>query len=523
MNRGIRIWAAVLLTGASTSVVQAFAEPQTRLAGGTVEVSSAIKHDVSPPLRDLAPQAPVVARQEKPLRSLLPAGIGVGQVDRARQTTPPAQPVPGTIGQNFDGLGNTFPGFTVVAAPPDPNGAVGATQFVQWVNLSFAVFDKTTGAPVMGPTAGNTLWTGFGAPCETSNDGDPIAQYDKAAGRWVLTQPVFTAPFAQCVAASMSSDATGGYFRYAFPQPNFPDYPKLGVWPDAYYVTVNAFSGRRFAGARACALDRMRMLVGGPATQQCVQLSPSFASLLPSDLDGTTAPPAGSPAFFLNFGANSLNLWKFHVDFAAPANSTLSGPINLPVAPFSPACRGGACIPQLGTRQLLDSLADRLMYRLAYRQFADHASLVVNHSVDPGNGTSGIRWYELRSPNGVPSIFQQGTFAPDANFRWMGSIAMDKLGDIAVGYSVSSSQINPQIRLTGRLPTDPLGTLDGEIHVIDGTGSQLKRLNRWGDYSSISVDPIDDCTFWYTTEYLATSGTFNWSTRIAAFKFANCV
>jgi hypothetical protein len=335
-------------------------------------------------------------------------------------------------GLNFDGIGQGAYGFSVTSAPPDTNGAVGATQFLQWVNTSFAVFDKSAGALVYGPAAGNTFWTGFGGACETSNSGDPIAQYDKAAGRWVVTQPVFTAPYLVCVAISTTSDATGTYNRYVFSMPSFPDYPKLGVWSDAYYMSFNVFGRHSFLGANACALDRAHMLSGAAATMQCFQQSSSVDSLLPSDLDGTTPPPAGSPAFFLNYGSNSLNLWKFHVDFTTPANSTFTGPVTLAVAPFSPVCGGATCIPQLGTSNQLDSLADRLMYRLAYRNFGDHDSLVVNHSVTAGSG-GGIRWYEIQNPNTNPVVFQQGTFAPDTGYRWMGSIAMDKAGDIAVG------------------------------------------------------------------------------------------
>jgi hypothetical protein len=242
---------------------------------------------------------------------------------------------------------------------------------------------------------------------------------------------------------------------------------------------------------------------------------------LPSDIDGLTAPPAGSPAYFLNFGTNSLNLWQVSNLNFTNGTGTISSPTNLPVAAFAAACGGGACIPQLGTNQRLDSLADRLMYRLAYRNFGDHEALVVNHSVTAGTGT-GIRWYEIRSPGATPVVFQQGTFAPDTSFRWMGSAAMDQAGNIAVGYSVSSTTLNPAIRFTGRAPSDPLGTLGTELSIQVGTGSQLANLSRWGDYSSISVDPTDDCTFWYTTEYLKANGTFNWSTRIANFKFAGC-
>jgi hypothetical protein len=282
-----------------------------------------------------------------------------------------------------------------------------------------------------------------------------------------------------------------------------------------------------FLGARICAYDRLMMLAGLPATQQCFQLTSSFGGLLPSDLDGPLSPPpAGAPNYFVNFGSNSLNLWRFHVDFIAPGNTMLTGPINIPVAAFSPACNGGACVPQLGTRQKLDSLGDRLMYRLAYRNVPlGVETLVVNHAIAAGarkSRSTGVRWYELRNPAGTPTVFQQGTYAPDATFRWMGSAAMDKVGNIAIGYSVSSGKIHPGIRIAARAATDPPGTLGLEQSIIEGTGSQLRNLNRWGDYSALSVDPVDDCTFWYTNEYLKADGTFNWSTRIANFKLPGC-
>jgi hypothetical protein len=237
------------------------------------------------------------------------------------------------------------------------------------------------------------------------------------------------------------------------------------------------FQGNTFVGAKACAYDRAKMLIGAAATQVCFQLSSSFGGLLPSDLDGSIAPAAGVPNFFLNYGTNSLKLWKFHVDFTTPANSTFTGPTSIPVATFSPACGGGTCIPQPGTKQKLDSLADRLMYRLAYRKFADgHEALVVNHSVTAG-ASVGIRWYEIRNPNGTPTVFQQSTFAPDATYRWMGSIAMDKQGNIAVGYSASSTTVNPSIRYTGRLVTDALNTMQAENSIIAGGGAQQRSLS----------------------------------------------
>ncbi len=246
-------------------------------------------------------------------------------------------------------------------------------------------------------------------------------------------------------------------------------------------------------------------------------------------MDGSSLPPANSPNFFLAFGNNTLELWKFHVDWATPSNSILSGPTLISVAAFGEACNGGSCIPQAGTGQKLDSLGDRLMYRLAYRFFPDgHEALVVNHSIRAGKRSVGVRWYELRNPSGgtmaagTPFLYQQGTYAPDSTFRWMGSIAMDKVGNLGLGYSVSSGAIHPGIRFTGRAPTDPLGVLGVETSIVAGTGSQTANLNRWGDYSDMTVDPTDDCTFWYTNEYLKSNGTFNWSTRIASFKFSSC-
>ncbi len=498
------------------------------LAQGRPEVHFSERHDVSPNLRDV-PQLPpeVGAQRQIPLRMPFPPQAeGPVQHDPALQTAlGPLANV--TTGLNFLGVGVGLGNFTDCCAPPDTNGAVGATQFVQWVNLSFAVFDKTTGALVMGPVAGNTLWSGFGGACETNNSGDPIAQYDKAANRWVLAQPVFVSPFLYCIAVSTTSDATGTYNRYQFSMPNFPDYPKLGVWPDGYYATFNMFSGNTFLGARACAFDRNAMLAGAAATAVCFQQGSTIASLLPSDLDGSTAPPAGSPNFFLTLGTNALSLFKFHVDFVNTNNSTFTGPTTITVSAFTQACNGGgSCIPQPSTATRLASLGDRLMYRLSYRNFGDHEALAANHSVSTtvtGRRTTGVRWYEVRSPNGTPTVFQQATFAPDTTSRWMGSIATDKAGDLAVGYSVSSSSLFPSIRFTGRVPTDALNTLQAESTLITGAGSQNALLTRWGDYSSISVDPVDNCTFWYTSEYLMNTGSFNWSTRIGSFKFPGCL
>jgi len=502
-----------------------------------VETRLEIKHDVSAPLRDIVPIRPTGHHREVDVLRRIPVHsnpAAPNRQDEALQSSVNGPRISTVAGKSILGVGADFVGpqgaYLVGSIPPDTEGVVGATQYVQWVNTAFAVFNKSTGAVVYGPADGNTLWTGFGGPCETNNDGDPIAQYDKAANRWILTQFSVTGgpPFYQCVAISTTSDATGSYTRYAFQYANFNDYPKLGVWPDAYYISYNMFQGNSFIGSQVCAFDRSKMLAGQAATQQCVQLSSSFGGLLPSDLDGATPPPAGSPNYYVAFGANVLQLWKFHVDWTTPANSTFTGPKNIPVAAFNAACNGGGtCIPQSGTTQQLDSLADRLMYRLAYRNFGDHESLVVNHSVDAGSGRVGVRWYELRSPGAAsPTVFQQGTFAPsDTLYRWMGSIAMDKVGNIAMGYSVSDSNSFPSIKFTGRVPGDTLGTMETEANIITGSGSQddgSGSVSRWGDYSAMTVDPVDDCTMWYTNEYLPATGAFNWDTHINSFRFPTC-
>lgn len=495
-------------------------------AQSLMSVRKAVHQDVSPPLRDLikfAPKVPLGKHEAEPARRIpLPPGLAALAEDPVRQQTM----TPGTpaASSSFEGLGQGQYGFSVQYAPPDTNGTVGATQYVQWVNVSFAVFNKSTGALVAGPTAGNTLWAGFGGGCQNNNDGDPIVLYDKAAQRWVFSQfSVSSTPYLQCIAVSTTSDATGSYYRYSFQYNRFDDYPKMGVWPDAYYETFNMFNGNNFVGADACAYNRAAMLTGGAATQVCFQQTSSVGGLLPADLDGSTPPPAGSPNYMLYYGTNKLNLYKFHVDFATPSNSTFTGPTVISVASFTPLCGGGTCVAQPGTTNQLDSLADRLMYRLAYRNFGTHESLVVNHSVAVSGGGGGVRWYEIQNPSGTPALAQQATFAPDSSYRWMGSIAMDQAGDIALGYSVSDgTSVFPSIAYTGRVPSDPAGTMEAEVNVVSGGGSQTGALNRWGDYSAMQVDPVDDCTFWFTTEYLKSTGSFNWNTRIVKFKFPGC-
>lgn len=496
------------------------------LAAQQPVVSSESHHDTSPPLRSLTPILPT-----GPQHIFRPRHTPVRHHD---QPDPLAQAATSgstsstylsiTPGQGFDGIGQST-GYNVPGAPSDSNGAAGSSQFVETVNLAFAVYDKTTGRKLYGPAAINTLWSGFGGPCQNNNDGDPIVLYDHLANRWVLSQFAVTGgpPFYECIAVSQTSDATGKWYRYAFSYPYFPDYPKMGIWPDAYYTSYNMFEGNYYPGPRLCALHRSNMLQGKAASQQCVQLGYFYSTVLPADLDGKRLPPSGSPEIFVALGlSNDLLLWRYHVSWSSPSTSKVTGPTKISIASFTQACASGSCIPQSWTTQKLDAIGDRLMYRLAYRNFGTYQALVTNHTVKPGTGAAAaIRWYELRNTTGSWSLYQQSTYAPDKNSRWMASMAMDKTGHIALGYSVSSPSMHPGVRYNGRSPWATKDFLQGENSLVSGGGSQHD-IDRWGDYTSMSVDPADDCTFWYTNQYLTSSGSFNWSTRIASFKFPTC-
>jgi hypothetical protein len=404
------------------------------------------------------------------------------------------------------------------------------------VNVTLAVYSKRDGTLQLGPVAIHSLWDGFGGLCENggetatySDGGDPIVLYDHLADRWMVSQLQFDETFtktAQCIAISTSSDATGSYHRYQFDYgADFPDYPKFGIWPDAYYNSINVFPGKSFAGAQACAFDRAAMLAGRSATSICFQQSPAISSLLPSDLDGSTLPPAGAPNYFVGLAdATHLNVFQFHADFATPTASTFTGPVLVSVAPFNEICARAttvACIPEPEPGEKVDGLSDRVMFRLAYRNFGDHEALVVNHTVE-GGALGGVRWYEIRNPGGTPSVFQQGTIVdPNTDF-WLGSVAMDRAGDIAIGFNAMSKNDFSSVFVAGRRAADPPGAMFGPLRLVIGSGVQFKSYKRWGDYSSMTVDPKDDCTFWYTQEYYVASGSFNWATRIAAFKFDNC-
>jgi hypothetical protein len=404
------------------------------------------------------------------------------------------------------------------------------------VNLTWAVYDKATGGLLMGPTALNNIWSGFGGLCQTVAGGDPIVLYDKAAQRWLISELAYNGSFTSnfiCVAVSTSNDATGSYNRYAFSfGTTIPDYPKYSVWPDAYYLNVNGFGngGFTFLGAQPCALDRAAMLAGNPAAALiCFAPRPLDYSFLPGDMEGATPPPTGAPNNFIELWDQvTLHAFKFHVDFVTPANSTFTGPTNITIPNWVQICpTTRACIPQPSPGELVDSIGNRLMFRMAYRNFGDHETLTATHTVKPASGTAiaATRWYELRnaSVGGNFTVFQGGTFQNAKISLWMGSIAMDKVGDIALGMSASSSTVKPSVVYTGRTPTDPKNKMESPFVVVHGTGVQTAGGNRWGDYSSMAIDPSDDCTFWYTQEYYKTTGSGSWSTRINSFKFPGCI
>jgi N-acetylneuraminic acid mutarotase len=490
-------------------------------------VGRSYKNAISPPARSLGR---AYGTEQLNARAELPSLFGgkpVRQVnDPVVQSTMPDPNMPAPI-FNFEGI--DFPGVVCNCAPPDTNGEVGLSQYVQIVNEGFQVFDKSTGLAEAPAVAISSLWTGFGGRCEFSGHGDPVVVYDQLANRWLISQFAGAFPSEpitdQCIAVSTGSDALGTYAVYGFHMTdNFYDYPKFGVWPDAYYASANIFnaSGTAFLGPQAYAFDRDAMLAGTPATFIAAPMgSPSDDSYMPADLDGLVPPPAGAPNPYVSIGV--LATWpvhRFHVDFDNPLNSTFDFVGNLTPASFSPLLGG---IPQLGVGDQLDTLADRGMFRNAYRNFGDHEALVGNITVASG-GVAGIRWFEVNHVTaGTPAFTQQGTYQPDSTYRWMGSVAMDGNSNLSLGFSASSTSIFPQIRYAGRLAGDTPGELSqGEEHLFDGTGSQTDTVSRWGDYSDMTVDPVDDCTFWYTQEYYQTTSSFNWRTRVGNFKFPTC-
>jgi uncharacterized repeat protein (TIGR01451 family) len=538
---------AATASGPSLSVTPSTSAPgklalEKRFAAkrpGRVTVRHSYNNDVSRPLRLMRPLAFRPSREREASPNPKTGRYHRNAPDRVVQTRmkTSAPRMPSTI-LNVNGI--AFPGVNCSCFPPDTNGEVGLSQYVEMVNQGIQVFDKATGASVYGPVDIATLWNGFGGVCDPNNAdawGDPIVVYDQLANRWVISQfagyDTFGTMTDECIAVSRTSDATGSYNRYDFHLgANFYDYPKIGVWPDGYYMSMNVFNaaGNTYLGPQPFAFNRTAMLHGLPGTFITTGITNGNTEdpYLPADLDGATPPPNGAPAPFVEWPGNgTYKVYRFHADWVTPANSTFALAGSPAAAPFTQLCGTTPnCVPQLGTTAGLDLLGDRLMFRAAYRNFGDHESLVSNYTVGVSN-VAALRWFELNHlTSGSPTVVQQSTFnnGGDGVWRWMGSTAEDRLGDMALGYSASSSALHPQIRYVGRVAADPVNTLgQAEAHIFDGAGSQTNAsYYRWGDYSDMTVDPVDDCTFWYAQEYYAAVANVDWRTRIANFKYPGC-
>src|SRR5438093_1235856 len=557
-----------ICAGAASAGPAAAGSTANPAASPTPTVRWDAAHDVSPPLRDLAagrtaPDAEDPANE--PDRGPIATGDSGNSPDGALQSALLPVTIPSTQ-QNFEGLSNqdNFDIFGFRVNPPDPNGEVGPNNYVEMVNLTFAVYDKS-GNRLLGPVDTGTLWDGFAVPDCTEPSGDPVVLYDQFMDRWILSQ--FTTsglddpskPFWNCVAVSTTSDPTGSYYRYAFETGHFqffPDYPKYGNWPDSYVLTTREFGPTVEYGIGVYALEKNKMINGEPARAVNFFLDGNDPDilplvgdgLLPADVDGkqkpktdTTIPLVGTQDDGASYGAtfDALNIWDLNVKWRSTPIASLVLNTQLPTAPFdsifpcAPTSRD--CLPQPGITnpaQYLDILSyrQRPTFRLAYRNFNTYETMVTNQSVEATPGVAGVRWYEIRRDAlGAYSVFQQGTYAPgDGVHRWMGSVAMDKKGDIALGYSVvNGTTVYPGIRYTGRLSGDTLGQMTlGEGTIIDGTGVQRTTLSRWGDYTDMTVDPTDDCTFWYVNEYYTLAGqlssTAGWQTRIGSFRLPGC-
>lgn len=527
---------AMAAVAQDTTAAKAEAQAQKIQVTGPI-VAKDFKHDTGPLLREIVPLLPEFGTPElheidnppNPNFEKWSERPFVEDPALQKPENSPTQqtPNPGLV---YDALGYGD-SFFCNCMPADNDGAPGTTQYVEYVNTFYAVYDKS-GNTVLGPVSGNSFWSKFGGSCQTDNSGDTIIRFDAAAQRWVASQFAInnSGDDYECVAVSQTDDATGAYNRYAFGFATFPDYPKMGVWPDAYYWTFND----QGSASMVCATDRTAMLAGNSATIVCFTPSGQFG-MLPADLDGATPPASGTPNFFMELdpdGSSNLSMWQFHVDFTTPSNSTFTGPTLIPVASFKPSCPGatrGACAPQPDTgSDKLETLSDRLMYRLAYRNYGDHTVLTTSHTVQVSGTGAGVRWYEIHNPETGPTVYQQGTFSPDSQYRFMGAVAMDTNQDLVVGFTRSGSGSGqyPSLVYAGRIPSDSLGTLESEVTLLAGTGSQSSGgADRWGDYSSMTVDPTDDCTFWFTESYIKTTGKnggFNWSTAIGNFIFPGC-
>lgn len=508
------ISAPTLIGNNVVSVAAAYISPPE--ANG-IAVGRSMMNSLSRPLREITPVPMLVDidSQDSDKENGTTEGVLEGTIQGnalvQQSFAPLTMPTPIT---NWDGL--AYMGLAWTARPPDTTGEAGLSHYVQAVNSSFQVWTKQ-GDPLYGPVTFQSLWANTSSPCGTLVSRDLFLLYDQLADRWWINSHISdnSGNFYVCAALSQTYDPTGAWYLYTFPFSGSIDYEKVGVWPDGYYMSTN-----RGSAYTPVVFNRAKMLAGLPADFQ-TQTNVSYRAIIPADLDGSTLPVDGTPNYFIGSRYNgNLTIYKFHVDWQTPSLSFFTPWANLPVQNYSTCI---SCIEQPDTTQILFNNDDRIMPRLAYRRFVDHDALVLNYSISVGGQPSrtGIRWSEIRNPGTTPTMYQESTYAPaDGASRWMGSIAMDRVGDLALGYSVSSNTIYPSIRYAGRTVTAPLNELDGDGSILEGTGSQLGHEG-WGDYSGMTIDPVDDCTFWYTTEYNRSYSVY-WRTQIASFKFPGC-
>lgn len=452
------------------------------------------------------------------------------------QTAQGTKPAPEVL-TSFDGMGAGFTGPQGPATgrnPSDNSLAVGPDEIVQVVNSHMAVYNKQ-GKVLFGAVITNTLFAGFGGPCEQQVSGDAVVRYDQLAKRWLFVVPIFRKPapdkpYAMCYAVSTGPSALGSYYRYEFTRPLFPDYPRPAIWPNGYYLPTS--TGDTVIQKHICAANRDAMLHGKAASEQCF-LVDGVNFLNAADVDGKRLPPKGMPEIVMAGGGTQLHKefeddalyeWRDYIDWKHPEKSHLDGPAKIQVAPYHYLCDGqlSKCVPQPGTATRLDAQGDKLMQRLTYRNLGDKQFIVAAHSVDTSAEGGGVRWYQFAvNDDGSVQLAQQGTYAPDGNFRWMPSAAMDRKGDIAVGYSFGDSKDFPGQRFAARLAGDKPGTMTLHESVLaDGKASQTNSL-RWEDYTTLALDPSDDCTFWYVGDYLK-EGESNYSTKIGSWRLPGC-
>ncbi|MFZ4522980.1 MAG: hypothetical protein ACOYNC_14820, partial [Bacteroidales bacterium] len=525
-------------------LICAFVFSPFKVSSQEIVVQTALKSDVSIPLRDMKQvNKPFWAKwkheneMEVP-NKFRPVPPGFNP-DGAIQMTYPNGSKSASVAPlvNFNGMTNAAN--TSRVTPPDPAGDIGPNHYVQVVNGMLQIFSKT-GTSLYGPVLTSTLWNGFSGNWNGHNNGDAIVLYDETADRWIITQFAIDCPGTpkteyEMVAVSTTGDPTGSYYRYAFQFDYMPDYPKLGVWQDGYYMSVNRFNtnlgNTPYVGVGACVLERSKMLTGDAAARMVYFKTETLGgsgsaagsacwSMLPSDCDGTL-PAAGTPNYFTYInGSAELRLWALHADWTTTTNSTFTYVTALPVASYTQM--GSGSVPEKGTLSL-DGLGDRLMFRNQYRNFGSYETFVTCHSVNTGSSVAGIRWYEYRKTGSTFTLYQQSTYAPgDGKSRWMGSIAMNAGGDIGLAYSVSSSTMYPSIYFTGRKASDPLNQMTFAEGIIQTGTVSMTTYSRWGDYSALNVDPSDNTTFWTQQEFVGTYGGWcPWATKIASFKFSN--